>query len=224
MFIVNEMPERVPATLLDQLRMISTGAAGHVSDDGFMDCGIVARMPGQRIVGTALTVRVTLPDSVIGHYALKHARAGDVIVFERGEDQNVACWGGVTSAAAAKLEVAGVIIDGAGHDMASAEAVGLPIWCRRISPVTTKYRKLGGALNVPVSCGGILVSPGDAILADEDGVLVLPRGMIEETVARAKAFDEKKAETLAAIARDPDFSLPDASGATEIVEAARRGS
>ena len=220
MFTVEQMPAQIPARWLRQLADVSTGTIGHFRDKGFMDCGIAARLAGHRIVGTAVTIKLTVPDSIITHYALKHLRVGDVLVFERGDDQNVACWGGMTSAAAAKLGVAGVVIDGAGHDVAAAAKVGLPIWCRRISAVTTRYRKLGGALNAPVICGGVLVSPGDAILADDNGVLVISPDEVEETVAQAKNFDAKKAEILAAITQDPTFSVPDASGATAIVEEA----
>ena len=220
MFIVNPMPKPVTAELIDRLMDTSTGTIGHFRDAGFMDCGMIARMAGAKVAGTAVTVRVTVPDSVIGHYALKDLRPGDILVIERGADQHTACWGGMTSAAAAKLGVRAVIIDGAGHDIAVARAAGLPIWCRRITPITTKHRGLGGAINVPISCGGVAINPGDAILADENGVLVLPRGELEEVLTRAIAFEQRKAAIFDRIATDSTFSVPEASGAARIVEAA----
>ena len=62
MFVVRPMPDALPPTLVAELMKTSTGTAGHILDAGFMDCGIVARMPGRKIVGTAITVRVTVPD------------------------------------------------------------------------------------------------------------------------------------------------------------------
>ena len=218
MFVVNAMPDAISPALIDQLARTSTGTVGHILDAGFMDCGMVARMLGRKIVGTAVTLRVTVPDSSIGHYALKHIRAGDVLVIDRGADQNVACWGGTSSAAAVKRGLQGVIMDGAGHDIALANRVGLPIWCRRVTPITTKHRALGGALNVQISCGGVVVNPGDAVLADDNGVLILPRSDVEAVAAAAVRFDEMKAAILERIANEPDFSFPDETGATRIVE------
>lgn len=220
MFIVNPMPEPIPVELADRLLETSTGTIGHFRDTGFMDCGMIARMAGAKVAGTAVTVRVTVPDSAIAHYALKDIRPGDILVIERGADQHTACWGGMTSAAAARLGVRAVIIDGAGHDIAVARAAGLPIWCRRITPITTKHRGLGGAINVAVSCGGVAINPGDAILADENGVLVLPRAELEDVLKRAIAFEQRKAAIFERIATDATFSVPEASGAARIVEAA----
>ena len=220
MFIVNQSPPTIPPDLLTRLAQITTGTVGHFRDAGFMDSGLVGRMPGAKIAGTAVTLRVSVPDSSIVHYALKLVRPGDILVIERGVDQHVACWGGMTATAAAKLGVRGVIIDGAGHDVAASAAVGLPIWCRRITPITTKHRGLGGELNVAISCGGVVVSPGDAILADDNGILVIPPPDLARTLDEAKAFDSRKDALAAAIANDPSSVWADLSGATRIVEEA----
>lgn len=220
MFVINRSPPAIAPELLTRLAQTSTGTVGHLRDSGFMDTGMIGRMPGVKIAGTAVTIRVPVPDSAIVHYALKFVRPGDILVIERGPDQHVACWGGMTAAASAKLGVRGVIIDGAGHDVAAAAAVGMPIWCRRITPITTKHRGLGGELNVPISCGGVVVSPGDAILADDNGILVIAPSELAKTVDRAEAFDASKARLAAALADDPSLVWADASGATRIVEEA----
>ncbi len=220
MFIVNQRQPDIPADLLARLAQTSPGTIGHFRDAGFMDSGLAARMEGAKIAGTAVTLRVPVPDSSIVHYALKLVRPGDILVIERGPDQHVACWGGMTATAAARLGVCGVIIDGAGHDIAACARVGLPMWCRRIVPVTTKHRGIGGELNVPISCGGVVVSPGDAILADDNGIVVVPRVELAATVEEAISFDARKAKLAAALADDPSFVWADASGATRIVEEA----
>jgi 4-hydroxy-4-methyl-2-oxoglutarate aldolase len=220
MFQVNPMPAPIDADLIARLSATSAGTFGHVMDEGFMDSGILCQTPESRIVGTAVTVRVTVPDSSIAHYALKFLRAGDILVIDRGPDQHVACWGTMTALSASKIGVRGVVIDGAGHDITGSNRIGFPTWCRRVTPMTTKYRALGGALNVPISCGGVSVHPGDAILADANGVLVLPRARIDAALALAEPFESRKRLILDTIARDPAFCVPDASGATKIVETA----
>jgi regulator of RNase E activity RraA len=109
-------------------------------------------------------------------------------------------------------------MDGAGNDIAEANAAGLPIWCRHVTPITTKYRALGGALNVPISCGGVTVSPGDAILADDNGVVVIPRVRLEKVIKEAIAFHQKEADLLAFLRDNPDVAYPDATGVSAIIE------
>ena len=217
MYIVNPMPPQIDAQLLAVLRQTDTGTIGHFLDAGFMDPEISARLPGAAIVGTAVTVRVTVPDSVMAHYALGQIRAHDVLVIERGQDQRTACWGGTTSAAAAKAGLTGLIMDGAGNDISQANALGLPIWCRGVTPVTTKYRGIGGALNVPISCGGVSVLPGDIIMADENGVLVIPRLEAASIAEQALVFGKKEQDFLKLLAARPPLCYPDETGATEIV-------
>lgn len=219
MYVVNPMPAQISDHLLSQLLETDTGTIGHFLDSGFMDVGVSAKMPGARIAGTAVTVRVTVPDSVIGHYALKFIRPGDILVIERGRDRETACWGGTTSVGGVKAGLAGLIMDGAGNDISQANAAGLPIWCRGVTPITTKYRGLGGEINVPISCGGVAVNPGDAILADENGVLVIRPSDLPQVIGDALAFRRKEEELLSALAENPSLCYPDITGASAIVEA-----
>jgi 4-hydroxy-4-methyl-2-oxoglutarate aldolase len=218
MYILNPMPPQISAELISGLLESDTGTIGHFVDMGFMDPGIEAKMPGAKIAGTAVTVRVTVPDSVIGHYALKFIRPGDVLIIDRGQDRNTACWGGTTSVGASKAGMTGLIMDGAGNDIRQANEAGLPIWCRGVTPVTTKYRGLGGELNVPISCGGVSVTPGDAVLADENGIVILSPGELPRIIESARAFARKEADLLALLRDSPHVCYPDATGATLIVE------
>lgn len=222
MFDIRAMPAELPEDLLNGLRATDTGTLGHFLDAGFMDTGMQARMPGARIAGRAITVQVTTPDSLIGHYALKFTKPGDILLIERGADQRTACWGGTTSVGAVRAGLAGLIMDGAGNDIAEASAVGLPIWCRSVTPITTKYRSLGGAFNIPVSCGGVVVNPGDAILADDNGIVVIRPERLAQVVCDAKAFRKKEDDLLQKLLDNPDVSYPDLAGTTEIIEAKLR--
>lgn len=222
LYVVNPMPDQITEAQREALLRLDTGTVGHHLEAGFMDSGILPRTEGRKIAGTAVTVRITVPDSVMAHYALKHARPGDVLIIDRGQDQRTCNWGGATIRAAAKLGLTGVIVDGAVNDMADAREVGLATWARHISPVTTKYRGLGGEMNVPVSCGGVAVSPGDAVLADDNGVVIIPRGQLDETIEGSLRWLAAEEAFLAKLYAE-DICYPDETGATEIVEAALRG-
>ena len=188
-----------------------------------MDPGLTQRMAGSKIAGTAVTVRITLPDSVMAHYALKYVRPGDILVIDRGQDQRTACWGAATAYAASAAGVTGIILDGAATDIADAKRAGLPIWCRGLSPVTTKYRGLGGEMNIAVSCGGVAVNPGDAILADDNGIVVIPTAILDETIAAGQAWFAAEQAFLEQLREQPDLCYPDLTGASEIVESRLHG-
>lgn len=218
LYVVNPMPAQIPEAARLALLSLDTGTLGHHLEAGFMDPGILPRIEGSKIAGTAVTVRITVPDSVIAHYALKFIRRGDILVIDRGQDQRTANWGAATIHAAAAAGLEGVVIDGAANDIADARQASLPIWSRCISPVTTKYRGLGGELNVPVSCGGVAVNPGDAILADDNGIVVIPAGQLEEAIAGGLAWQRAEQAFLEDFRRNPGRCYPDLTGATKIVE------
>ena len=128
------------------------------------------------------------------HHALGLLRPGDILLVDRLGDDRHACWGGgVTVAAKAAGAKAGVV-DGPCTDLEEVEASDFPLWCRGIAPITTRIYDLGGRLNKPVSIGGVAVMPGDAVLCDESGVLVLPPG---EAEAEARAAIERQERGLA---------------------------
>lgn len=224
-YIVEPMPGQIAESHRRALLALDTGTIGHVLDAGFMDPAVRQQMPGAKIAGTAITVRVTTPDSVMAHYALKFARPGDILVIDRGQDQRTACWGCATAYAAAAAGLSGVIIDGATSDVADSNAAGLAVWSRGVSPVTTKYRGLGGEMNVPVSCGGVTVNPGDAILADDNGIAVIHPGRLGEVIAEGERWLAAEKAFLQTLRENPRLCYPDLTGASAIVEkyAVRRG-
>jgi regulator of RNase E activity RraA len=218
---IGPMPETLPAALVAKLEQVETATIGHWRHWGFMDRGIQPLLGEKRIAGVAVTLAIPGPDSTLLHHALGLLRPGDVLVVDRLGDDRHACWGGgVTVAAKAAGAKAGVV-DGPCTDLTEIKDSDFPMWCRGLAPITTRLYDLGGRLNKPVSCGGVAVMPGDVILADESGVLVLPR-------------DEAEAEADAAIARQArglesqdkvkaGAKLGELSGATAKVKAALGG-
>ncbi|MDR6817542.1 regulator of RNase E activity RraA [Neorhizobium sp. 2083] len=193
-----------------------TATLGHILHDGFCDPAVAAVVSGKRIAGTAFTVRIPGADSATLHYALSMVRPGDILVIDRAGDDSHACWGGVVTLAARLAGIAGAVIDGRATDFAEIRGHDMPVWCRGTSSKTTKFVGLGGAINVPVSVGGVAVMPGDGVIADENGVVILKREQIGPICSRAIAMQENEASVLDRLRNGE--RLCDISGATAMVE------
>ena len=159
--------------------------------------------PTWRICGTAFTVRPEYwDDRLMGELAPKYAKPGDVLVVDAGGHTEIAAWGMSMTIAAAKAGVVGIVIDGScmNSSLLARERPQIPLFVRGVSP-TAKGSDHPGSLNVPVICGGVIVNPGDIILADSDGVVVLKPEMAEKIIAAAEAHDDRARS-------DNDQSIP----------------
>lgn len=199
-YVVRDMPAPVEASALEALALVETATVGHWRHLGFMHRGIQPLLRGRRVVGTAVTLAIPGPDSTLLHHALGLLRPGDILVIDRLGDDRHACWGGAVTLAAKAAGAAAGIIDGPCTDLTEIEQSQFPVWARGIAPVTTRLYDLGGYLNVPVSCGGAVVQPGDAVLADDSGVLVLPPGDVRAVAAEALARQARGADRERAVA------------------------
>ncbi|MBN8928697.1 MAG: 4-hydroxy-4-methyl-2-oxoglutarate aldolase [Rhodospirillales bacterium 69-11] len=195
MFVLKDLPPQIDPALLEKLREAEPATIGHFRHVGFMDPGIRALLPGyRRIVGTAVTVRAYGADTAIVHYALGKLRPGDVLVLDRaGDTRHAACGGGVAFAAKAAGCV-GIIIDGPATDIQELREYDMPVWARGLSVVTGKRQFEHGEFCTAVSCGGVAVEPGDAVLADENGVLVMKPHEVADAAARAVAMQTHEKE------------------------------
>jgi 4-hydroxy-4-methyl-2-oxoglutarate aldolase len=220
MFLINPLPSQLSPDLIALLRKVETATVGHVLHSGFVDPAIRAVLPDKRVAGTAVTLCIPGPDSTLLHHILGLVRPGDFLVIDRCGDTRHACWGGVVTNAAKKAGVAGAVIDGVATDFSEIRRCDMPVWCRGPSPITTKLLGLEGAFNVPVSVGGQTVSPGDAILADESGVLVLKPGQAEGMAKRAIEMQNREITLLERIEKGE--KLPDITGATRMIEQANQ--
>jgi 4-hydroxy-4-methyl-2-oxoglutarate aldolase len=217
MYTIKDMPEQIPVEDLELLANVETATVGHWRLFGFMDRAIQPLLRNRRVVGTAVTIAIPGPDSTLLHHATGMLRPGDVLVVDRLGDDRYACWGGgVTIAAKAAGAVAG-IVDGPCTDLAEIEDSDFPMWSRGLSPITTRLYDLGGGLNIPICCGGVPVMPGDAILADASGVLVIPRGEVRDVATEALRRQETGRAREASVASGR--KLGELSGATAKVNA-----
>lgn len=215
MFTIQPMPAPLAPDLLARLSRIETATFGHILHHGFMDRAVAAVVPGRRVAGRAITVRIPGADSTLLHHAVSLAGPGDVLVIDRCGDDRHACWGGVTATAAHLRGIAGVVIDGPATDFAEIRRLGLPVWCRGQTALTTKFLPLPSAMNVPVQVGGVAVNPGDPILADECGVVVLDLPALPDLMDRTEAMEAREPDVIARLRAGE--ALPDISGATGLI-------
>ena len=221
MYTLNELPPQLPADLVTLLSGVETATVGHFRHWGFMDPGIRALYPDRRVVGTAVTLAIPAQDSTLLHHLLGLVRPGDFLVIDRLGDSRHACWGGGVTVAARAAGVVGGVIDGPHTDTREILAADMPLWSRGASPITTRIYNLGGACNVPVSCGGVSVNPGDAVLADENGVLILPATEAEAVAREALAKQQRGSEMEQRVASGE--KLGEISGASAMVLQALQG-
>jgi 4-hydroxy-4-methyl-2-oxoglutarate aldolase len=142
--------------------------------------------PGMpRIAGPAFTARTGKHDNLMFHASIYLARPGDVIVVEAGDDE-MAVAGGNVCAIAQRNGVAGLVVDGVIRDVVESREHRFPVFGRGVSPIPAK-RVGDGGMNVQIRCGGVVVNPGDVIVADEEGIVVVPRARAEDVLAKAQA-------------------------------------
>lgn len=148
-------------------------------------------LAGRRISGAAVTSYNFPGDNLMIHVALNVARKGQVLVLTNGGGSQGALWGDVACTFAVKKGIAAVVADGGVRDIDALRELDFPVWSTAVSPEHPEKRG-PGSVNVPVVVGGVLVEPGDVIVADGDGVLVIPRAHLARTIEGAKARAQKE--------------------------------
>lgn len=165
---------------------------------GVMDSGIKPAFRA-KITGQALTVQLSKGDLVDPLKALEMGQDGDVIVVDAGGDPNTSVCGALMGGLAKNRGIRGMIVDGAGRDTDELEDINWPIWTRAITPRGTHTmfsgRKEELSINVAIQCGGTLVNPGDFIVADLLGVVVIPLAEAETVLKLAREQAAREEET-----------------------------
>jgi regulator of RNase E activity RraA len=154
---------------------------------------IAALSPAMKVAGPALTVEVRPGDNLMIHAALAIARPGDVIIVDGKADQTCALIGEIMVSQAMAIGVAGMVLDAAVRDVEALRTKGFPVFSFGFNPCGPTKR-VSGRVNHPISVGGITVNPGDLVLGDADGVVVIERERVAETIelGRRKVADESK--------------------------------
>jgi regulator of RNase E activity RraA len=200
--------ERPDPTLIEGFRQFP---AANVSDSqgkqGTMDARVSPIYhPMPTLCGPALTVKARPGDNLTPFKAIELAEPGDVIVISGSFEMVYSLWGGVMSAMAKKKGIAGVVTDGLVRDVQQTREVGLPMFAIGLTPSGPSKNGVG-QINTTIACGNVVVSPGDIILGDEDGVVVIPKDEAAAVLERTRARAELEATWFERIERGELFLM-----------------
>lgn len=192
MNIINTKVRRLDEALIQRFEKISPSELGHALEFGFMDNQITLLDKSQDVylVGTAITARIPATDSTMVYKAMTYAKPGDILVIDMQGEKRHACWGEMTTLTARRFGLQGVVVDGPNTDSKEIKANGFPVFSKGQSNLTTKIRGFKGDVNVPISCGGCVVCPGDLILANNDGIVVIPYDFAEKLIEIAELYEK----------------------------------
>jgi len=138
-----------------------------------------------KLCGIAVTIQSIPGNNMMSHLALTFAQPGDVLVIDARGCVSNAVWGEIQGICALKKGVAGIVVDGAIRDVAAMREARFPVYCRSVTPAGP-HKGWADSINVPIQCGGIPVIPGDLVLGDDDGVVVVPQELIEKVYCEAQ--------------------------------------
>jgi 4-hydroxy-4-methyl-2-oxoglutarate aldolase len=191
----------VSREIIEAFRLLDVATVYEASGrKGYIDSAIKPAARGDRICGTAYTVQCAPGDNLILHKALQRAPASYVIVASVGTAYNYGYWGGLMATAAVARGLGGLAIDGTIRDSAEIAKMGFPVFCRGFSIRGTGKSTLG-IINYPLNFGDATIFPGDLILGDEDGMVVVAAKDCAEVLAKSLKrveFEEGKAAQLKA--------------------------
>lgn len=139
------------------------------------------------MVGPALTIRARPGDNLMIHKGLNLAQEGDIVVISNESDRSQSLLGAIIVAYARSKNLGGIVVDGPIRDVDEIAALGIPVYATGSTP-GGPYKEGPGEVNTPISCGGVSVSPGDIVLGDSDGVIVIPRKDASRVLEEAREF------------------------------------
>jgi regulator of RNase E activity RraA len=189
------LPENSTGNIADAVEE-ATGARGWMSSDmkPIYDARIVGR------AATALMRPVLRTDTrkYQNHLleVLDQAEPGSILVYVMQDGLEIAAMGNLMGTTAKVRGLAGAVIDGAVRDTAELKRLEFPVWSRRVSPATSVGRMISVDKQIPVLCAGVMVRPGDYLVGDADGVVVVPADAAEKVVALLKQYDDKESKML----------------------------
>jgi 4-hydroxy-4-methyl-2-oxoglutarate aldolase len=185
--------ERPSKELIEQLAAAPTGWVVDANGRrGALDYRIRALTRAKRFCGVALTVSSRTRDNLAPYAAIEHARPGDVLVVATGDYQEASVAGDIMVGMARNQGVVAFVTDGLVRDIDGLDEVGIPVCARGLSP-NSPFKDGPGTIGLPITIGGVIVEAGDAIVGDQDGIVVVRRAALEAVVAGIAEVKAKEA-------------------------------
>jgi regulator of RNase E activity RraA len=203
-FRILPAPPRLSSDLLERYRgLASSNVADAMGRFGFMDSGMRSRS-GLALCGLAVTVQCRPADNLMVHKALQVAAPGDVVVVSTCGNTTSAVFGELMCHTAAAAKLGGIVVDGAIRDVEGITRLGMPAFSRSVCPGSCD-KDGPGEINVPISCGGAVVCPGDIVVGDADGIAVVPRERADAIIEVVGQLMDRERKRIAEIAAGQIF-------------------
>ncbi len=191
---------RADLAVVDQLAGLGVATVHEaIGRAGYLGPGLRPIQDGTRIGGTAVTALCWPGDNLMIHAAVEQCQAGDLLVVTTASPSTDGMFGELLATSLAARGVRGLVIEAGVRDVAELRAMGFGVWSAAVSAQGT-VKETAGAVNVPVSVGGQIITPGDAIIADDDGVVCVPRGDIGPALDAARSREAKEERNRAELA------------------------
>jgi 4-hydroxy-4-methyl-2-oxoglutarate aldolase len=190
---------RAHADVLAELGAAGVATVHEAGGAGLLDPGIRPIQDGARIAGSAVTVSCAPGDNIMIHAAVEVIEPGDILVVSTTSPSTNGMFGELLATSVIARGCAGVIVDAGVRDISDLRRLGLPVWSRAVHASGT-VKATPGSVNVPIVCGGATVSPGDVVVADDDGVVVVERELAAQVLEAARERLKRETEVRARLA------------------------
>ena len=202
MAITIEVIERLSEQVIEELGQFPTTILSDAMEKcQTMNSEIKPVYPIERIAGSAITARSIVADYLTPVAAIDYALPGDVIVVDVKGYKDAAIWGDLAAKSCQLRGITAVVIDGAVRDSEGIKKTQVPHFSRSITPNAGDCSVLGD-INISIQCGGVVVNPGDVIVADNDGVVVVPKSKASQVIEKAKKQKEAEKELFELMANE----------------------